>query len=363
MSAPPRSRRPSRRLTAAGLLVACVVVGSGMIATDTLRAGWAFERFMAHVELFLNPPPDRPTVATLESTPRPRGLTAVAGSGAGPPQPNPSAAQGAAAASPLPSANPGTSLGQWAPGSSPILSGAASASGAPLASGLASPYSPARTSATTPPTAKPTPTPVPTKGPVKMTIVSNPNAVFAHQLTKEWCAVAGTQIALTVMGKGNASPAFQRELAGRIGEWESSQDSLDGGWGPGAIALALKAYGVPGYEVRAYNTMSDALLDGALAISQTHKPVLLMAWHGAHTWVMTGYQATADPNLYADASLTRIQILDPWYPWISTIWGASHSPGFYDSLQEMAQNYLPWHRPEGLYPTRDGKFIAVVPTS
>jgi hypothetical protein len=348
----------------ASLLVACVVVGSGMIATDTLRAGWAFGRVMAHVGLFLNPPPDRPTVATVESTPRPRGLTAVAGYGATAPAPNPgSTAMAGVAGGAVPSANQSGPVALSVSAGSPAASGTPGASRSPLASGSPSVTSRSAVAAAAGRTAKPNPTPIPTKGPVEVSIVSDPNAVFAHQLTKEWCAVAGTQIALAVMGKGNNSPAFQRELAGRIGEWESSEDSLDGGWGPGAIALALKAYGVPGYQVRAYNTMSDALLDGALAISQTHKPVLLMAWHGAHTWVMTGYQATADPNLYVDATLTRIQILDPWFPWISSIWGASHSPGFYQSMKEMAQNYLPWHRPEGLYPTRDGKFIAVVPTS
>jgi hypothetical protein len=28
----------------------------------------------------------------------------------------------------------------------------------------------------------------------------------------------------------------------------------------------------------------------------------------------------------------------------------------------MVRNYLPWKRPEGHYPDRDGKFIVVIPT-
>jgi hypothetical protein len=196
-----------------------------------------------------------------------------------------------------------------------------------------------------------------------VSIVRNPDAVFAHELTKEWCAVAATQSVLAILGKGDTSDAFQREIAGRIGEWESRRDSLDGGWGPGAIALALKAYGVTDYEVRAYETRGDALLDAALAIDETHKPVLLLTWRGAHTWVMTGYKADADPNVYVDARLTHAQILDPWYPFVSSIWGASHRPGFYQTMAEMEENYLPWDRPEGRYADRDGKFIAVVPTT
>jgi hypothetical protein len=196
-----------------------------------------------------------------------------------------------------------------------------------------------------------------------VSIVKNPDAVFVHELTDKWCAVAATQTVLAILGKGDTSDALQQEIAGRIGEWESRKDSRDGGWGPAAIVLALKAYGVTGYEVRAYNTRGDALLDAAFAIDATHKPVLLLTWRGAHTWVMTGYKADADPEVFADAKLTHAQILDPWFPFVSSIWGASHHPGFYQTMAEMRDNYLPWERPEGAYPDRDGMFIAVVPTT
>ena len=197
-----------------------------------------------------------------------------------------------------------------------------------------------------------------------LSIVADPDAVFAHELTKEWCAVAATQIVLAMLGKGDTSTRSRRELAGRIGEWESRRDSRDGGWGPAAIALALKAYGVTGYEVRAYRTREDALLDSALAITDTQKPAVLLAWYGAHTWVMTGYKADGRPApVYDDAQITHAQILDPWYPTVSTIWGASHRPGFYQDMADLAREYLPWARPEGPYPDRDGRFIAVVPTT
>jgi hypothetical protein len=78
---------------------------------------------------------------------------------------------------------------------------------------------------------------------------------------------------------------------------------------------------------------------------------------------MTGYRADADPLLFPDATLTHAQILDPWYPWVSTIWGPSSPPGHYEDMAEMERNYLRWARPEGNYPDRDGMFIAVVPTT
>ena len=124
----------------------------------------------------------------------------------------------------------------------------------------------------------------------------------------------------------------------------------------------VEAYGVDGYEVRIYETRQDAMLDAARAIETTNAPVILIAWRGAHTWVMTGFQADADPLLFDDAKVTGTYILDPWYPRVSSIWGASDPPGTFQDLPEMRRNYLPWQRPEGNYAARDGNFIAVVPT-
>jgi hypothetical protein len=207
-----------------------------------------------------------------------------------------------------------------------------------------------------------TPKPTQPRKPVDVDIVKNHDAVFAHELRDTWCSPAGVQMVLAVLGHGNTSHAFQRELQDRVHEWESLKDSRDGLWGPSAMSLALDAYGAKGYEVRAYKTRQGALRDGARAIKATRSPVILLAWRGAHTWVMTGYRADADPAVFADARIDGAYILDPWYPDISSIWGASDPPGTFQDDSEMVRNYLKWKRPEGSYPERDGLYISVVPT-
>jgi len=77
---------------------------------------------------------------------------------------------------------------------------------------------------------------------------------------------------------------------------------------------------------------------------------------------MDGYRATADPRVFGDATVTGAYILDPWYPDTSSIWGRSDPPGTFQDTSEMIRNFLPWKRPEGKYPDRDGKFIIIVPT-
>ena len=275
------------------------------VATDTFGAGEMWLRVVNRVERFMaGPVPDRATVATVKVTEPPPETE--------PPAPTATAAPGDNAA----------------PTSEPA----------------------------------PTPTPAPKRKKVDVDIVSNPDRVFAHQARKDWCAPAGVQMALAVLGLADTSNASQRQIAERVHDWNALYDSRTGEWGPAAMALALDAYGAPGYEVRAFDTMTHALRDAAVAIKKTKSPVVLLAWRGAHTWVMTGYRADADPAVFRDAKMTGAYILDPWYPDVSSIWGPSNPPGFFTTFAELRENFLPWKRPEGKYPDRDGLWITVAPT-
>ncbi len=296
-----------RRLHLALLVIlAGTVLAGGIVWSNAFGAGDRVDRLLARIERFIaGPPPDRATLPTVRVTPPP----AAAGS------------------------------------FSPSL--------APSPHSTSGPASPR-------PTVEPSPTPA--RAPVDLDIVSDPEAVFASELRTDWCAVAGVQMVLAVLGHADTSASFQRELAGRVREWESWQDSHNGEWGPAAMAEALAAYGLPGYEIRAYAARADALRDAAAAIVATGAPAILLTWRGAHAWVMTGFRADADPSVFTDATVSGGYILDPWYPRISTIWGPSDPPGTFQDAAEMRRNYLPWKRPEGRYPDRDGLFIALVPT-
>ena len=305
-----RSRLTIRWRVAATLLSLLFVLGASAVWTNVLGVGDRVDRLVARVEAFIDPPPDRTTLPTLVVTPRP-----------------------SPTATPEPTPQP-----------------------------ITTPH----------PTPSPSPTPV--RAPVDVNLVDDPAAVFTSQITDKDCAVAGTQMVLTVLGLGNSSNEFQTEIHDRIGEWESLDDSLNGGWGPAAVSLALAAYGAPGYEIRAYDAYTDALRDSAIAISRTDMPVVMFPWWGAHTWVMTGYRADADPSFFTDAAVSGAYILDPWYPRVSSIWGASDPPGNFEDLGELERNWPAfagppgyeqvgpgWTRPEGAYPGRDGKFVILLP--
>jgi len=299
---PPRRRRSIVRRLAA-IALALGVIGSTAIWTDTLGAGDKWQAVLDRVDRFIaGPVPDRPSVPTIVVT--------------APPTVKPTV-EPTLAPTLEPDATPGPT-----------------------------------------PTARPTPA----RLPVDVDMDHDPDGVFAHQLTKDWCVPAGLQMVIALHALGDTSDGFQREIAGRVHEFESYDDSHNGGWGPSAMSEALAAYGIPGYEVRAYPTREEALRGAAVAIEITEAPVILLAWRGAHTWVMTGYRADADPRIFPDATVTGAYILDPWYPSISSIWGPSDPPGTFQDQAEMVRNFLPWKRPEGKYPDRDGRFIVLVPT-
>ena len=310
-TAPPRGTRGRLGLAALALIV-LFAAGFAAVETNLLGVGERFDRLVARVENYIDPPPRRSTLPTVVVTPAPSDSAA----------PTPAAPSGGPSADPVPTA-----------------------------------------------------TPLP-REPVDVALVDDHDAMFTSQVTDKDCAVAGTQMVLTILGLGEPTEAFQQEIKDRIGEWEAFDDSQNGGWGPGAVSLALTAYGATGYEVRAYDTYTAALRDAAIAISELDKPVVMFPWWGAHTWVMTGFRADADPTVFDDARITGAYILDPWYPRVSSIWGASDGPGNFENLAELERNWPVfegppgyeaigpgWTRPEGAYPDRDGRFVVLMPTT
>jgi hypothetical protein len=305
-------RAPARLRRLVVGVVGIAIVGGTLttlaIATDTFGAGERWITVIAKIQrLVEGPVPDRPTLGTVLVTEPP---------------------DDSESASPVPSATPKPT--KHTPGVTPA------------------------------PTATPTPKPQPT--PVDFDIVDDPNAVFASQHHKDWCAPAGIQTVLAIMGKADTSVQTQIDLNDRIHRWEAYKDSHNGDWGPAAMALALDDEGVPGYEVHAFQTLTYALRDAAVAIRETRSPAILLAWRGAHTWVMSGYRADSDPRFFRNSKIEGAYILDPWYPRISSIWGPSNPPGTFTTFAELQDNFLPWKRPEGIYPDRDGLWITVVPT-
>lgn len=182
---------------------------------------------------------------------------------------------------------------------------------------------------------------------------------FVSQATKKQCVAGAMQTMLNIALPGNdGSAAFQKRLAKLA---KKLSEARDGGTEPLGWARGLEELGAGPYEVRVVDTRKEAVRVAALALRETRRPVGLLAWRGAHAWVMHGFVADRDPALAEDFTVSGLYISDPWYPRISSIWGPSNPPNTLVPVKRLPEDYKPWRRPTAKYPGMDGRYVLVVP--
>ena len=236
-----------------------------------------------------------------------------------------------------------------------------------LAPPSASPAATPRSSATPLPSPGPTPAASPSATPAgPITVNLYRDGVFVHEVDDQTCVAAAVQATLNLIRlneegrEPDVSATSQRTLYDRIVALTTDEDSHVGGTGPGGWAALLTEEGYP-YEVRSYPSRTTAMRAAARAIQSTGRPVGILAWTGIHSWVMTGFTATADPATTKSFSVTTAYVMDPWYPWVSTRWPRSEAPNAPRNTADLAANFLPFNLRSGPYPGRDGQFVLVVP--
>jgi hypothetical protein len=184
---------------------------------------------------------------------------------------------------------------------------------------------------------------------------------FTTQVEKDMCVSGAMQTMLNITNTiDDRSKATQYRLA-KMATFLSKHPN--GGTEPEGWAAGLQRMGAGRYKVEVADSRGLAIVRAARAIVRTGRPVGLLVWRGAHSWVMHGFRATADPTTHKDARITHVYISDPWYPRVSNIWGASRPPNSRVPVAALAEDYLPWRRPTGRYPGKDGKFVMVMPVA
>ena len=207
----------------------------------------------------------------------------------------------------------------------------------------------------------PTPSPTVTRAPFRMDLYKP--GTFVSQMNRYACMAGALQNMLNIMGPTiDKTTARQVEISHLIVANTTKQDSLNGGYGPQGWAITLTQLGAGKYKLLIDDSLDAALHDAASALRKTGRPVGLLSWWGAHSWVMTGFRSDADPRYFPkDFTLTGAYIVDPFYPRVSSIWGQTLGPDSFRDMAAMAHNYIGWKRPEGHYKDRDGKWLLVVP--
>jgi len=182
---------------------------------------------------------------------------------------------------------------------------------------------------------------------------------YVGELTKVWCLPAAMQTSINIMNPG--ADTSRKTQASIFKLARSLAPAPDGAAEPEGWAEGLTKLGYGNYEVTQQPSIKAAIHLAARQVRLTNRPAGLLVWRGAHSWVMSGFTATADPATTNSFVVLAVRIEDVWYPRFSTIWGYSRPPDALVPVGALPADYLPWKRPTGRYPGKDGKFVLVVP--
>lgn len=214
-------------------------------------------------------------------------------------------------------------------------------------------------------TPEPDPTPAldppPTAGPFAMNLYGKGD--FVSEATKQWCVPAAMQTMINIMSQGSDRTTKTQKNLYALARRLSPKTLKGAGAEPEGWARGLNELGVGPYAVNVQKSRAAAIKAAAKALRMTGRPVGLLTWRGAHSWVMSGFKATADPAVTDSYTVTDVYIEDVWYPRVSTIWGPSRPPNSLVAVSALPEDYLPWRRPTRKYPDKDGKFVLVIPTN
>jgi putative peptidoglycan lipid II flippase len=261
----------------------------------------------------------------------------------------------------------GPEITPWARQRPPEVVAAASASATPGTTAGASSKSSASTGQTssalptstsylfTIPTVPPSPSPTP--GPFSMDLYEKGD--FVGEYTDKWCVPAAMQTSMNIMDVGaDTTEATQRRLFDLAVSLAGSRNSAaePEGW-----AMGLTQLGYGDYAVGAKPTLAAAVKLVVKQIRLTMRPAGLIVWYGWHSWVVSGFTATADPEVTDDYSVVSLMIEDVWYNRLSSIWGYSSPPDTSVPFNDLSKDYKAWHQAK-IYAGKEGQFVYVIPT-
>jgi putative peptidoglycan lipid II flippase len=201
------------------------------------------------------------------------------------------------------------------------------------------------------------PSPTPKPGPFSMDLYQTGD--YVGELEDIWCVPAAMQTSMNIMDVGaDTTRATQARLYALATTLYPPQK---GGAEPEGWALGLTSLGYGNYEVNVQPTLKAAVHLAAKQVRLTNRPAGLVVWYGAHSWVMSGFTASADPALTDAFTVTAVRIEDVWYPRFSTIWGYSRPPDTNVAVTALPRDFLPWRMP-GSYPDKAYQYVIVIPT-
>jgi putative peptidoglycan lipid II flippase len=188
---------------------------------------------------------------------------------------------------------------------------------------------------------------------------------FVGEITDTWCVAAAMQTMMNIMDAGaDTTRDTQTKLDALAVQVAQSRSGgpLPEGWAGGLQQLH---YG--NYKVAPQGTMAAAVKLVVKQIATTNRPAGLVVWKGWHSWVVSGFVATADPRKTDNYTVIGLYIEDVWYNRHSTLnnvarGGFSRPPDSLVPYGELGVDFNPWYQAV-IYPDKQHKYVIVIPTA
>lgn len=184
--------------------------------------------------------------------------------------------------------------------------------------------------------------------------------VFVSQVTDYSCVGASIQMMLNII-RGESDSSGRRQLRYlRYAREHSRYTITNGGADPRGWKLALRHWGAGHYHVAGKFSMQGSLRQAATRMRLTRKPVGLLVLRGGHAWVMTGFDATADPARTTNFRVTRVQVMGPLWP-DGTVNGRPYDPrpGSWLGLSALRTKFKAYYWKRAT--TWNGRWMMVIP--
>jgi hypothetical protein len=139
-------------------------------------------------------------------------------------------------------------------------------------------------------------------------------SAFAPQQSGTWCVAASAQMMINLIRETSDS-SYDGQL--NIINFARDNDELsDSDAGAGLIGWqrALDKFSGTPYEIEETWSLQGAINLAALRLRLTNRPAGLAVHDTTHAWVMTGFEATADPAFDPAFKVTAVYVSGPLYP-------------------------------------------------
>ena len=214
-----------------------------------------------------------------------------------------------------------------------------------------------------------------TPTPVQPTVTPAPAGQFAMDLYQPgdfvgefkntWCIPAAMQTSMNIMDAG--ADTTQDTQAKLFDLGNSIAESRNGSPDPEGWSGGLQQLGYGNYKVQSTPTMAAAIKVVVKQIRTTNRPAGLLVWFGWHSWVVSGFLATADPSVTDNYSVISLRIEDVWYNRHSTLWnkargGYSRPPDSEVPYGELGLDFKKWDQAV-YYAGKQNQYVFVVPVN